>query len=265
MAVFPDDSKPRPEGTYTAGDVRALQDMTEESIRAQIRGKALPPWQGAKVSFQDALANVGNTIVSQISGALRGLHLGEDSPLGQISDWQTALNNDMSVLQKSNGYCHAVQSRNVNAEWSTSNWRKLPFTFPYGPNKGAHIAGDGITIDAPGTWMIGVTARARGTGYGGGDGVLLQLRVFDPAGRQVATKQIDGWPGGGTASMHFTTPMLVKEPGYRLEAWVWSGKWRWWDGGEQFSMLAATKIDPTWTNDAPATVPDETESEAKGK
>ena len=69
MAVYPDKSRVVPEGAYTASTVAALQDVTEDSIRQQLKLKNLSPWE----SFRQRSRGTINDIFKSIANAFAGI------------------------------------------------------------------------------------------------------------------------------------------------------------------------------------------------
>ncbi|EGD24642.1 hypothetical protein [Prescottella equi] len=167
---------------------------------------------------------------------------------------------NVALLNGVRGFAAAYMTKNVNIEWSFgSNVRKLPFDAPFGVEpKGARVDPSGhIVFDEAGLWSCTAITRARKTDYSGNDGVVLYLSVRRPDGSIYDELQDDKQLGNKSGSLILTAPFLVPEPGYQLHALVWSGKWRWFDGGTRFSRLFAVKHDNRPTNPGQETVPDE--------
>lgn len=207
-------------------------------------------------------------IAGNIADALNGLFAGQDGALGEISDGQIGLANEMELLQDVRGFCAAYQSKNVNCEWAWdgNNTRDLPFSGAVLDHpKGAHIEGNGIVFDDTGLWVIYCVARARNTGFTGGAGVSLFVDVVNADGSLYSSMIFDSAPGPGFATVGGSIPVLISEPGQYVRVRAWSDRWRWWDGGMRYARLAVVKVDSSDNTNPPNTVPDETEEEVGGE
>lgn len=170
-----------------------------------------------------------------------------------------ATRQSVTLLEGVRGFAAAYMTKNLNIAWGTSNVRKLLFNAPFGVEpKGAHIDPAGhIVFDEEGLWSCTAVTRARKTDYSGDDGVVLYLSIRRPDGSVYDELWDDKQLGNSSGSLTLTAPFLIPEPGYQLQALVWSGKWRWFDGGTRYSRLFAVKHDNRPTNPGQETVPDE--------
>lgn len=201
-----------------------------------------------------------NIITGAINEALKGLRLGEDSPVGEISDGQMALIGQISFLNGVRGYCAAYQSMHVNAQWNLINNRRLmPFDEQLGPNKGASIdtTQKGIRFHEEGLWLIFATVRARNTGWLGDDYVSMFVEVCRPDGTVYSPMVIDAQPGSRFESLTVTIPVIVPAPDYFVRVQTYTDRWRWWDGGSRYTRLAVLKIDSSVENEGEVDVPSE--------
>ncbi|WP_312715450.1 hypothetical protein [Corynebacterium flavescens] len=209
------------------------------------------------------LSNVGliaQNVFEAINDALAGLFAGQSGALGQISDGQLALMNELGLLAGLRGFCSAYQSVNVNAEWSLSgNNRVLPFDEPLTAWKGAHIdkSKPGIVFEEEGAWLVSCYARARETAFTGADEVGLFVDVFRPDGTLFSPMVFDARPGGGYSTVGGTFPVLIPEPGCYVRVSCWTGRWRWWDGGPRYARLSVVKQDNRVIANVQPDVPDE--------
>ena len=74
MSVYPDDSRPVPEGAYTPSTVKDLQSVTEASARAEIRSQALVPWrEGRENFFTNIIGGIGKAFQDGLKGLTGGL------------------------------------------------------------------------------------------------------------------------------------------------------------------------------------------------
>lgn len=205
---------------------------------------------------------VFENIVGLIGDALAGVFAGEGGSLGEISDGQLALINEVGLLSGVRGFCAAYQDKNLNAAWNLiDNKRVHPFVEQLGPSKGAHIDPDvpGITFESKGLWWIHATIRARQTVFDGSDEASMFVDVLRPDGSVYSPLIVDARPGPGFASITATVPVVIPGPGYAVRVKSWTGKWRWWDGGTRYTRLAVLKVDNNTDDAGKTTVPDETD------
>lgn len=264
MAVFPNDDFELPSDAMTPGAVSNwYQDVTEDSVK-DLATRDLN--QGLVSAKGSLLGNLIGGVFAGFGAILQGLSPANWIPLGvstaatQVKDGMTALANRTDLLEGVRGFCMAYQTLNVNAEWAIlgSNTRLMPFRSQYGPNKGARVVGDGITLDEKGAWRIDAMVRANGTSYPGGDGTLMDLIVYNPDGSEHVRRRFDDWPGTGVGSIYGGFPLVVDGPGYTIRVETWTGRWRWWAGGTMYTFLSAVKYDNRVENEGQSTVPDET-------
>lgn len=226
-------------------------------------GQALPTvaYDTPSQQFGPVLSAL-DTAGSQAGGAIADIASTADSAntaVQMVAENQQQLMGRTDLLEGNRGFCMAYQSLNINAAWSNGGTRRLPFNLQYGPAKGAEISGDGIRLLEAGAWRLDAMVRARGTGYTGSDGALMDIIVERPDGSIFLRSRYDAWPGTGTESIYGGRPLVVDEPGFKVRVEVWSGRWRWWDGGDMFTFLSAVKYDNRSINSGQNTVPDEAE------
>lgn len=269
MAVIPGGSHPVPDGAKQSGaDLALVQNLTEDDVRNNIKGQALLPWESAHGSFfTNIIGGLGNAIMAGINGISNSIGSWASSffsageQVKQTNDGMLDLANRTDLLEGVRGFCMAYQTFNVNAEWGLlgGNTRLMPFRGSYGPTKGAHIEGDGITLDEPGAWRIDSMVRANNTGYGGGDGTLMDILVYRPDGSEYVRRRFNAWTGQGKESIYGGFPLVVDGPGYYIRVETWTSRWRWWAGGTMYTFLSAVKYDNRSINPGESTVPDETQ------
>lgn len=185
----------------------------------------------------------------------------ETGYLGTDVGHKVATEDDFNYLDGVRGFCQAYQSHNINIAWAVfgNNRRIMPFNGEWGSTKGAHIQGDGITFDEEGLWYVTAKTRARSTGFGGGEPAAMDIIIRNSSGNELSRHTTDGLPDTGGMTFEGTVPVPVTTPGTRVVVETWSARWRWWDGGRRFSLLAAVKHDNRPGNIGQDTVPDEEE------
>ena len=267
MAVLPGSSGDVPESGNdpSLGGVKWMEDVTEGSVRQNAYNQVFPSMRGAKESL------LGN-LLGGFFGVMTGIFTGVLSvipswfPSGarqfaeQVRDGQEALAGRADLLEGVRGYCAAYQSLNINGEWSTNNYRTLPYDAPLGPYKGAHVdeTKKGIVFDEEGLWTVWVYAHARSTVFTGNNLCALHINIYRPDGSSARYITFDEFTGGEYATVGGSFPVVIPEPGCWIKVDAYSGRWRWWDGGARYSFQAALKNDNRLDNPGQDTVPDET-------
>ncbi|WP_298076091.1 hypothetical protein [uncultured Corynebacterium sp.] len=166
MSVYPDDSKPVPSGAYTPSSVKALQSVTEDSARAEIRSQALLPWrEGRENFFTNIIGGIGKAFqegLRGIAGSLSSIFNPVKEAGVEVRDYQTTLNDRVELLDGVRGYASAYQTLNVYTSsgyvFSGYKWRFLPFGGQLGPSRGAKVDPDGgIILEETGLWTVYAT------------------------------------------------------------------------------------------------------------
>lgn len=264
----------RPDGTMEAAGLKALQNVTEASVKAQAR---------AEMAGFGGLLNKGllGTIVDGVAQGLQGVakdgfaeiagaankilsRLGVlEAKQDRFTDGQLSLNGRIDLLDGTRGYAMAYMSKNINGGLQVNNVRRLPFDAQIGPAKGAHVDSrlGGLVLDEAGLWSISMLATARSTAYTSSlfdtDSVRAKLSIYAPDGTLYSERILQYFAGSSAVSLTTTIPVVVAKPGYIVLVEVWSSRWRWWDGGTRYSALAAVKHDSRIEHPGRDVVPDE--------
>lgn len=276
MAVFPDKSKPTPEGSYTAGTVQGLQDLTEDSIKAQIRARNLPPWgnlsQRVAFMFQSFAAGIVNLFGGALLGTWKDVKPGDII----INDGQIKLNGRTDLLDGVRGYASAYQTLNVRTEAGYvfsggQKWRFLPFAGQLGPVKGARVdPSGGIILEETGLWTVYTTVTKNDAG---GIGALsidqLDVHLFvsrdkwtdnaEPPSERLlrSLRATDMTIIGGRQTATVVFSVVVDEPGVFVGVRAAATSDTWFLGGTLFSNLFVVKHDNRAVNPGEPTVPNE--------
>ncbi|WP_034985955.1 hypothetical protein [Corynebacterium jeikeium] len=166
MSVYPDDSKPVPKGAYTPSSVKALQSVTEDSARAEIRSQALLPWREGRTNFfTNIIGGIGKAFqegLRGIAGSLSSIFNPVKEAGVEVRDYQTTLNDRVELLDGVRGYASAYQTLNVYTDsgyvFSGYKWRFLPFGGQLGPSRGARVDPDGgLVLEETGLWTVYAT------------------------------------------------------------------------------------------------------------
>lgn len=239
MSVYPDGSKPTPKGALTPSGVKALQSITEESARNQIRSQALVPWQEARGNFfENIIGGIGQAFENGLRGIVDGLssifdpvrRAGEAARDGQVD-----INNRVDLLSPLLDY--GSLSTPPGKGDALNGDGRVPFTYQIGPMRGVTPVDGMLRLDDKGLWDIRCMVTANWFFFAGE--LIVHLRVLEPDGETVYSEQ-----GHYTSSTSIQTKTLVSsvvipEPGYFAEVQVKAADGRGWMTGPQWTRLSA--------------------------
>ncbi|MGJ4091256.1 hypothetical protein ACN4D5_06565 [Corynebacterium macclintockiae] len=276
MAVYPDKSKPTPEGAYTAGTVPGLQDVTEASIRAQIRGRNLSPWERLNARVAQGFKAFTAGIVNLFAGAMLGTWKEIRPEDISIEDGQIKLNGRTDLLDGVRGYASAYQTLNVRTEKGYifsggQKWRFLPFNGQLGPVKGATVdPAGGIVLQETGLWTVYATVTKTEMGGIGAlsiDQVDVHLFVCEdkwtsndppPSNKLLRSmKATDMTIIGGNQTATVVFSVVVDRPGVFVGVRAAATSDTWFLGGTLYSNLFVVKHDNRAIKPGEQTVPNE--------
>lgn len=259
-----------PEGSLQSNEVKTLQSWTEESVKEAIGAPVKSAWGAAKTNmFNQFLGGVFQGVTDVLNGIENAIPDWFPKPIKDfavtVRDKQLELANRYDLLDGVRGYCSAYQSQNINIAWnSNGNWRILPFNGAFGPAKGAHIAGDGITFDEKGLWIVSAAIRADATAatpsFGSTDQIEMRVELCEANGTIVSTMAYQANVGTSATSIGGTFPILIDTPGQYVQVACWSNRWRWWTGGARWARLSVVKQDNRVENKPKLDVGNETEN-----
>lgn len=201
MGVIPGGSDPTPEGGQSAGDMAALQLVTEDSVRSQMMGSALLPWRSAhNTFFADIIGGIGQALLQGITGVANTIGgwvsdfftAGRKAMYGttEITDGQLNLADraDLvdTLLNYGSAFCPAPQD---GAAIGTGTMR-LPFTEMIGYSRNVSIAeGGGLVLGKKGTWDLSLSVNTGFVRFNSGvfdtiyrNGLRIELSVYRPDG-----------------------------------------------------------------------------------
>lgn len=206
-------------------------------------------------------ANIGQLLGDIANAFLGGGGFGP-GPLKSISDkaMQDAayifdLQNRAQVLEGIIGYGSWVASQNLFITFDQDNpgMRTMSFDRQVGPSVGVTLVSDPALagkkvqrLDSKGLWQVLAQTRSRGTGFTGSAKVYMDIVVKAPDGTEYYRRSMDqsaisnnGGDGEITLSnnVFFTTPGA----GYTVRVDLFTGRWRWFYGGSQWSGLSVLK------------------------
>jgi len=206
-------------------------------------------------------ANIGQLLGDIANAFLGGGGFGP-GPLKSISDKAMAdaadifdLQNRAQVLEGIIGYGSWVASQNLflSIDQNNPGARTMSFDRQVGPSVGVTLVTDTALagkkvqrLDSQGLWQVLAQTRSRRTIYSGTAKVYLDIVVKAPDGSEYYRRSMDqsaisseGGDGEITllGNVFFTTP----GPGYTVRVDLFSGQWRWFYGGSQWSGLSILK------------------------
>lgn len=216
-----------PDGSYTPATVGGMQNMTETSIMAGLRGPVDAAAGGARISFLATLSAIATALFGPGAGA----------PLPRLEDGMTALNGRLDSLDDVPGYAGGIMTQNRRFG-NGGVYKKIPFNAPYGPAKKAHLdTSSNRMVLETGSWSAHFTISTSG---GGGVGHGLRALVRDKNGTEVMTRYFDWQTPNAGWDQHYAMPIIVPpesapwsiELGYRH-----SGLWWTLYGGTEKTLI----------------------------
>lgn len=259
MAIDPERSVPRDVAT-----VQSLQSTTEESAKAAMRAPVEQAMGNARGSL---FGNLLGFIVGGIGNALRGIFTpgGLFAPVGEaaqeIRDGQLDLLDRVDLLEGIQGYCAAYQDVNINVEWSSDNWRDIPFKKQLGPAKNITVntSNGTMRLHHAGLFVVYAKIHANATSFTGGDYGYLVIEVHRPGGGVYSRGHMEKViPRSREQTLSMSWPIVVPGEGYTVKVRAYSANWRWWRGGTQYATLHIIQHSNDSQNLGQSTVPDET-------
>lgn len=247
MSVFPDDSQPVPDGALTASGVKALQDVTEESARQQIRSQALVPWEDGRDNFfTNIIGGIGQAIkdgldgfVSDVNNLFKPVAEGADA----IRDGQLDLVGKQNQLDKLLHYGSVYATKNTGSN-RAGTWHRMPFTQQISSEmRGCEVLPDGgIKLLEEGLWDIrGHVVAAKAAGLLDRE-VTVDLRVVDPDGETYST-MVGRISSKSADSIPIISSVQVPDVGYEVQVWIYSHNYTTgWGYGAAFSRLTVQQI-----------------------
>lgn len=247
MSVYPDDSRPVPEGALTPSGVKALQSVTEASARQQIRSQALVPWQEGRNNFFDnIIGGIGQALkdglgglASNVSSLFRPVAEGAEA----IRDGQLDLVGKQDQLDKLLNYGSVYATRNTGSN-RANTWHRMPFTQQISSEmKGCEVLpGGGIRLLEEGLWDIrGHVVAASASGLLDRE-VTVDLRIVDPQGSTYSS-MVGRISSKSANSIPIISSVQVPEAGYEVQVWIYSLNYRaGWGYGAPFSRLTVQQI-----------------------
>ena len=242
MSVYPDDSRPVPEGAYTPSTVKDLQSVTEASARAEIRSQALVPWrEGRNNFFDNIIGGIGKAFQDGLKGLTGGLGGIFGAIVGagkEVRDGQDELTHRADLLSPLLDYCS--MSTPPGSGDALKGTGLVPFTYQIGPRRGATPVGGRIRLDDKGLWDLRAMVTASWIAVGGE--ARAYLRVLKPDGETIFSEQGHFTSTLSSQTLTLVSSVVVPEPGYLVDVWVTAASARGWWTGPQWTRLSAQHI-----------------------
>lgn len=242
MSVYPDDSKPVPKGAMSPNAVKALQNVTAESARNEIRSQALVPWAEARGNFfTNIIGGIGKAFEAGLRGIVDGLSSIFDPvrKAGEVArDGQVEFNDRLDLLSPLLDYC-SVSAPPGKGD-SMNGKGRFPFNYQIGPARGATPVDSMIRLDDKGLWDIRCMATVNEMMF---DGYYqATVRVLHPDGKTVYSEQSAHGLTLAGFTINIVTSVVVPEKGYLVELYVYSSALRGWKSGPRWSRLTVQHI-----------------------
>ena len=242
MSVYPDDSRPVPEGAYTPSTVKDLQSVTEASARAEIRSQALVPWrEGRENFFTNIIGGIGKAFQDGLKGLTGGLGGIFGAIVGagkEVRDGQDELTHRADLLSPLLDYCSV--STPPGSGDALKGTGLVPFTYQIGPRRGATPVGGRIRLDDKGLWDLRAMVTTSWVAVGGE--ARAYLRVLKPDGKTIFSEQGHFTSTLSSQTLTLVSSVVVPEPGYLVDVWVTAASARGWWTGPQWTRLSAQHI-----------------------
>lgn len=255
-----------PQKAYTKSTVHSLQNVDPYNFSGGRNREIRDAAEGARGNLLTRLLggffNIGQVLDNIATAIFGGGPFDPSSALGRISDKSMAdkavitdMQNRQQILEGIIGYGSWVASQNLflSIDQNNAGARTMSFDRQVGPSVGVTLVSDPALagkkvqrLDSQGLWQVLAQTRSRRTIYSGTAKVYLDIVVKDPNGNEYYRRSMDqsaisSEGGDGEITMlgnvFFTTP----GPGYTVRVDLFSGQWRWFYGGSQWSGLSILK------------------------
>lgn len=206
-----------PEGAYTPASLPSMQSLTEEKIRARLRGPVDDAMGKMAVGLREGL-------LAGVADALRGI---VRAPMfgpvkDAFEDGQLALRNRLDLLSPLLDYGSAYMDAQGGFLQFGSNHGTMPFTNQIGPMRGCELHDNGIRLLAPGLWDVRCQMAFSSNALGVGNGTVeWYVRVYRPDG-VLFSQQVGIEANVWTKTSTIVSSVVVPEPGYVVKVEV---KW----------------------------------------
>lgn len=220
----------------------------------------------------DGAISTTKRIVDDLLGILTGAIVIPINSLVQgVKDWfygvfqpgfggvLESLQSRTQILEGVVGYGSWVATDNlfIGLDQDGVGKRVMQFDHQVGPALGV-----GLVPDTPlaskkvqrlmsrGLWQVIAQTRARDTNYTGNHKVRMDVVVKAPDGAEHYRRSMDavavapptiGLGGDGQVTLQANVMFVVPDPYYRVYVELFSGKWRWFYGGSQWSGITILK------------------------
>ena len=248
MSVIPG-GQPVPDEASTANSLASLQGVTEDSMKASVRSKALAPWEATRTNWiQNILGGIGEAFMNGLKGILNpsGWFKQINAAGSTVRDGQVDLIGRTDLLDPLLNYGSVYCPRSPGA-MAANAWYRVNLTAQISTQmRGCSVyQAGGIVLEKAGLWDIrGHIVTARATGLLARE-VTMDLRVVRPDGTTFSSLigRIDGF---SALSIPVIASVQTPEPNYRVEVWMYSKNYGLsWGYGPTYSRLTVQQIQST--------------------
>lgn len=256
--------------TVVTGNDGSTRQMAQRTQAAVVKQKSdeykASGWGEGSMSFFDRIlagfAGLGALLDNLAAALLGGGPFSPGSALGMISDRSMArdaavfdLQDKTQKLEGIIGYGSWVASENlfITFDQDDPGMRTMSFDRQVGPSVGVTLVPDPALagkkvqrLDSKGLWQVLAQSRARSTGFTGTAKVYLDIVVKAPNGSEYYRRSMDQVAisnngGDGEVTLIGNVMFTVPGPGYTVRVDLFTGRWRWFYGGSQWSGLTVLK------------------------
>lgn len=259
-----------PQKAYTKSTVHSLQNVDPYNFSGGRNREIRDAAEGARGNLLTRLLggffNIGQVLDNIATAFFGGGPFDPTSALGRISDKSMAdkaaiidMQNRQQILEGIIGYGSWVASQNLFITFDQNNpgMRTMSFDHQVGPSVGVGLVTDSSQankkvqrLNSKGLWQVIAQTRARNTAFSGDHKVYLDIVVKRPNGAEYYRKSMDavavapptvGLGGDGQVTLQLNVMFTVPDPYYTVHVELFTGKWRWFYGGSQWSGLTILK------------------------
>lgn len=241
MGIAPQGSQP--EGSIGVSGLSALQQMTEEDVKARLRAPVDTAVTQARSNFLQALQR-------EVFAPLAEIFAGK--PQGGLPDISTAITDQQSkvnTLVDERGRGQVFSSRNLTYRGLQDPSQRLmiPFNAQVGPLVDVTIdSAGGLVLHTPGSWEIMAKVGVSGTNFSGADWQRMWIEARRADGSLLAESWATGFAGQEQATMLDVLQFVINADeavkGVTVRVFQDAGRWRYLLGGHGYTLLKAQKL-----------------------
>ncbi|MFE5789533.1 hypothetical protein [Rhodococcus erythropolis] len=224
-----------PTKSYTKTTVSQMQNVDISAYK-----------QAQNADMQHQAESVRGNLLGNLLGGFANVPAAV-SNAPEIRDLQDATQKLEGII----GYGSYVASQNLflSIDQDVAGARVQSFDRQVGPSVGVTMVKDPALankivqrMDSKGLWQVLAQTRAQNTGFTGSEKVYQDIVVKAPNGTEYYRRSLDENEGSdGKISMLGNVFFTIPAAGYMVHIELFSGKWRWFYGGSQWTGLSLLK------------------------